>query len=113
MKKTALNPKRELPKPTALASVSGSVTALDGYRAAGIVIEQALDDADKKCPKRMNVNRKSAAYRVARYEALLMAHCQMALGEHPTHEMNEPVIRRILQSQNAKVSDVRGAHSLH
>ena len=82
------------------SSAQGSVTELQGYRAAGIIIEKALDDADKKCPKRMNVNRKSAAYRVARYEALLMAHCQMALGEHPNHEMNRPVILKTIKSLN-------------
>jgi len=80
----------------------GSVTELDGYRAAGILIEKAMREADLKCPKRIPRNISSAAVRYGYYKGLLLAHCQMALGEHANHELNKPVIRRILQSQNGQ-----------
>lgn len=81
----------------------GSVTELDGYRAAGIIIEKALRAADLKCPKRIPRNIESADVRYGYYKGLLVAHCQMALGEHPTHELNKPVILETLKSLNDKL----------
>lgn len=77
------------------------MTKLDGYRAAGILIERMLNEAKAKCPKRIGrINRKSAEYRAGSYEAILTAHCLMVYGEYPTHEINAPVILKTLQSLN-------------
>ena len=57
---------------------------IEGYVAAGVLIERLLDDAQKKSPKRMSrINTNSAAYRAGVYQAALTAHCCMVLGEHP------------------------------
>ena len=91
------------PEPTkaSFAPCPGSVTKLDGYRAAGILIERMLNEAKAKCPKRIGrINRKSAEYRAGSYEAILTAHCLMVYGEYPTHEINAPVILKTLQSLN-------------
>ncbi len=75
------------------------VRRLDGYRAAVILVEKMLDEAEAKCPKRMlRINRDSAAYRAGVYEAVLTAHCWMVLGEFPEH--NERTIREALKSSN-------------
>ena len=76
------------------------MTELEGYRAAGIIIERALDEADQNCPKRIPRNIASAAVRYGYYKGLLLAHCQMALGEHPNHELNKPRILEALKSLN-------------
>tara|TARA_R110000868_G_scaffold368137_2_gene631099 strand:+ start:387 stop:752 length:366 start_codon:yes stop_codon:yes gene_type:complete len=84
------------------SAARGSVTELDGYRAAGIMIERMLDEAQKKCPKRlMKINRNSAAYRAGVYQAILTAHCWMVWGEYPNHERNKPMILKTLKSLNA------------
>jgi len=79
------------------APMNGSVTALDGYRAAGLLIERMLDEAERKRPKRIP-NRKSAAYRAGIYDAILVAHCWMAFGEFPRR--NEAEILKAMKSLN-------------
>lgn len=61
-------------------------TQLNGYLAAGILIKYFLDGAEKRAPSsRARLNRNSAAYRQGLYDGLLIAHCQMALGEFPNN----------------------------
>ena len=80
---------------------AGSASELEGYRAAGILIERMLDEAQKKCPKRlMKINRNSAAYRAGVYQAILTARCLMVYGEHPNHPENQAQIRKIIQTPN-------------
>jgi hypothetical protein len=77
------------------------VRRLDGYQVAAIKIETILDEAKLKCPKRLLwINRKSAAYRAGVYDAILTAHCLMALGEFPEH--NKEQIANAMKSPNEK-----------
>jgi hypothetical protein len=70
-------------KGKALASVNCSVTSVDGYRAAGIIVEKELDYAQAKKPRRW-IGRKTSAYWQGYHDGLLLAHCQHALGEYPS-----------------------------
>ena len=89
----------------ALAARAGSVSELQGFHAAEIAIERMLDDAKKKCPKRLlNINRQSAAYRAGAYEAFMAAHCTMVYGSFPNPPMNRPRILELLQTPNTNSS---------
>ena len=86
-------PRTRLQRPPA----NGSLTALDGYKAASILIERMLNNAEKKKPLRLRpVKQKSADYRQGMYDALLAAHCWMVLGEYPNH--NREQITKVLNS---------------
>ena len=62
-----------------------SVTSADGYRAAGIIINQAIAEAQERCPKRITaLMQKTAEYRAGYLCGLVLAECQLALGEHPS-----------------------------
>lgn len=74
-------------------------TALDGYKAAAILIERMLDSSEKKKPLRLRRVKKSADYRQGVYDAILTAHCWMVLGEYPDH--NRKQIGEVLKSANA------------
>ena len=70
----------------------------DGYRAAAILIERLLADAEAYRPEHWNQDmHKLAAYRQGYYDGLLLAHCQMAMGEFP--ERNKDVIKKALEGQ--------------
>lgn len=63
---------------------------LNGYTAAGKVIKQALDNAQNNKPRRYSEKwKRSAAYRLGYYDGLLLAHCQLALGEYPTFNQKQ------------------------
>jgi hypothetical protein len=82
--------------------VSSSVRSLDGYRAASIAVENLLDDASSKLPKRLGGRDHLAAYKEGYYNGLLLAHCQFAMGEFPEHNVTAI---ELLLSQNAKLSN--------
>ena len=76
-----------------------SSSALDGFRAAAVIVRRALDAAAKDRPRRMSGKmRKLAAYREGYYAGLLLAHCQHALGKFP--EQNAEEIRKALTSRH-------------
>lgn len=57
---------------------------LDGYKAAGIVINDFADVAEKNLPKRNGKNyRRKAAFKQGYYEGLAFACSMLALGEFP------------------------------
>lgn len=76
---------------------SGSVSEVDGYRAAGIAIRELLNDAELKRPKQGRINQKSAEYRAGVYRAFLTAHCLMVFGMYPNQPENQARIREILK----------------
>ena len=87
-------------QPVIVSTPSGvSASELEGYKAAAIVIEGMLDEAQAKRPKRQG-NRKSEAYRAGYYDALLYAHCVLVWGEYPNHPSNLVQIRKIIQTPN-------------
>ncbi len=75
-----------------------SIKRFYGYRAASIAIENLLDDAASKLPKRLGNREHLAAYREGYYNGLLLAHSQLALGEFPEHNVN--TIEMILSQNN-------------
>jgi len=59
-------------------------SALDGWKAAALIVRRALDDAQKNRPRRRSWKmQRLAAYREGYYAGLLLAHGQHALGEFP------------------------------
>lgn len=74
-------------------------TRLDGYRAAAIAVQNMMEEAYSKRPRKMGGREHLAAYREGYYTGLLLAHCQFAFGEFPQH--NATAIEMIL-SQNEK-----------
>lgn len=83
-----------------LPATEGSVSALDGYRAAGLEIKAMLAAATKRKPKRHIPQKQQmlAGYRAGYHAGLLMAWCMHSYGEFP--QLNAEAIRRVL-SQNA------------
>ncbi len=88
------------------ARAAGSVTALDGYKAAGIEMEAMLKDAAKRKPKRGITPKMHhlAAFRAGYHAGLLVANCMHVYGEFP--KQNEDAIRAIL-SRNEPNSPTR------
>ncbi len=75
-----------------------SLKRLNGYRAASIAVENLLEDAASKLPKRLGGHDHLAAYKEGYYIGLLLAHSQLALGEFPEH--NVTTIEMILAQNN-------------
>lgn len=76
-----------------------NVTTLDGFKAACINVEHALNAAEQAQPRRLKPRfHESAAYRQGLFEGLLYAHCQHSLCEFP--EQNAEVISSILKAGN-------------
>ena len=96
------NPSRRTPAFTAIAAPDSSAR-LDGYRAAFIAIQNMMEEAYFRRPKKMGGREHLAAYREGYYIGLLFAHCQSAFGEFPEH--NVTAIKVIL-SQHASQSAV-------
>ena len=85
-----------------LAPATCSASALDGYRAAEIIVEKALNESSDNCPRRFsNKMKRSAAYRQGYHDGLLVAHCQHALGAAP--DCNQEAIRAAL-TPNTKLT---------
>lgn len=91
-------PRSRCNQPGSLDASDGSVESLDGYRAAFIAIDNLLDAAASKLPKRLGGREHLAAYREGYYNGLLLAHCQSAFGEFPEHNVTAIVM---ISSQNA------------
>lgn len=67
------------------------ITQLDGYQAASVLIEKALNSAEKKRPilAGWKLNRRSNEYKQGYYDGLLFAHCLDALGKFPEHNRKQ------------------------
>ena len=73
------------------------IEELDGFKAADLIIEDCLNEAGDKKPKRLKDGyQKRAEYREGYYQGLLMAHCFMVWGSHPNEQENQKEIRKIL-----------------
>jgi len=67
------------------------LTNLDGYQAAAVLTEKALNKAEKTRPilAGWKLNRRSSEYRQGYYDGLLLAHCLDVLGKFPEHNRKQ------------------------
>lgn len=92
-------PKQDTDATSVATPRTGSVSSLDGYKAAGIEIKAMLEHATKHLPKRITLKmQKKAGYRAGYHAGLFMAWCMHVYGERP--DMNEDDIKRILSRNN-------------
>jgi hypothetical protein len=71
---------------------------LRGYQAAAKRVEEALDRAKEKRPKRCTAKmQKSAAFREGYWNGLLVAHCFHVWGQFPLQEQNAKDIAETLK----------------
>lgn len=67
------------------------LTQLDGYQAAAVLTEKALNGAEKKRPilAGWKLSRNSNEYKQGYYDGLLLAHCLDVLGKFPEHNRKQ------------------------
>lgn len=70
-------------------------TQLDGFKAASLIVRGMLNYASKERPEDRDFSmRETNEYKEGYYNGLLFAHCQHALGEYPS--FNVEAIRKAL-----------------
>ncbi len=69
------------------------LTKLEGYRAAGKIIDDLIDEIRDDLPRR-EINRKSKTFKAGYFHGLVVASAMLALGEFPNIPENAAHIRK-------------------